>query len=133
VITLRCTPLGVASLLFCSSPRNSTCASSSFESQLSRVAVAVVTLPVMFAELQYQLSYVQSYIVLFSSQIQFASAVYMLLSSFLVILRLRCVGFDFNARVVSVRSCLLSPSSTCMGIDPTCPSFASCSPHLPLL
>jgi hypothetical protein len=44
VLTLRRTPLGVSLSLSCSSLRDSTCASSSSESRLSRVAVAAVTL-----------------------------------------------------------------------------------------
>ena len=44
MFTLRHTPLGVASTLSCSSLRDSTCATSSSESRLSRVAVVAVTL-----------------------------------------------------------------------------------------
>jgi hypothetical protein len=43
VFTLRHTPLGVSPILSCSSLHNSTCATSSSESRLSRVAVAAVT------------------------------------------------------------------------------------------
>jgi hypothetical protein len=43
VFTLRHTPLGVASPLSCSSLHDSTCATSSSKSQLSRVAIAAVT------------------------------------------------------------------------------------------
>jgi hypothetical protein len=43
VITLRRTPLGVASTLSCSSLCDSTCTISSSESRLSRVAIVVVT------------------------------------------------------------------------------------------
>ena len=44
MLTLRRTPLGVSLSLSCSSLHDSTCASSSSESRLSRVAVAAVTI-----------------------------------------------------------------------------------------